>query len=790
MSNTSFNGRRRSGRDSSLSSRALLARMNELLARVLMLLPLHSLGDIHTSVLPAPLRNFLLMIPEIDFGPSWRRLVAEESASQATTDESTEENSEEIAQESTEESGHANGARTLAGAHSEALEVWGALRPDAGALRRQNALRRRRRFGVERARDLHAELKAARFAITHAPGFPGTLPLFSHHSHLSPVRSAELRMDRFLVRARAGQLWTDNQGEPMERARARPRGPSLHTPGHLPDRKFKPDYKPEFHGCREGPPRHGQLNSDRSDRTRADQETTANTDDTNYTERTNHTNHNLHASEPHASHSTVRLSRKRAREGVCRRRKRARIDVAGGGDTIDFRLLGAAARARILRGLACSYLRSGLTFALETRLPLALSPDRSTVDMVFSHVGSSLDGVFCAANLHLAVDFLLFLCGVRGGALGKKCAMLNEVFVAALLERGGEHATKVDTLSASLRILFSGHVVDFHTHDLRFVEDAGEGARRAELLRLQLRQWLQIRPLRHFGELFFLKYLGHAERSLRECNASVSDRQHAVVFGRNLKELMYDITRGFEFVEQAQVPFVAERAARAQQHAMRRRRNGVGSSVSPATARLPFALEWDRRLCDRLVDYVTCPEACMLNVQLNYVLFTVKVDAATAVETMFHRFLPLVEDNGKRTALRARFAKEKAGGTACVLVCGLNRKTGRLEVHNTRAALDQFCARRAANGAPVFLWEPPLDPWVNDDDDGDAIREDSDSDNNNGDDDSDIDDSVSHDESMDDSDAEIMPLRRLVSASAETVDARSTLAGWHKREAPDGVGFV
>lgn len=776
MSNTNPNGGRTSGRDSTRPSRDLLARMNELLASVLMLLPLRNLGDIQTSVLPAPLRNFLLMIPDIDFGPRWRHAAEEEEASEA----SVEENGEEIDEDSTRESAGQSVADSVTEAgrpQTTTLTRWGALRPDAGALRRQNAIRRRRRCGVERARELHAELRAARAAIIHAPGYPGPLPLFSHHTHLPLARSAELRMDRFLARARKGRLWADTQGEPMERAPShrRRQGRTL-VHNHNPDHELTAD-KPNTD------------NRNINDGLNACESTIRlpllpHVESTESTLQNSINCDSSHVASPESGKVNHSAGRKRPNEYQHRKRKRARLDVAGTGDVIDLRRLGAAARTRILHGLECSYMRSGLAFALEAAPALTPSSDPSGVDMVFSHVGGALDGFFTAANLHLAVHFLIFLCGVRAGGLGEKCAMLNEVFVATLVERGAGHAKVADALSAPLRMLFSGHVVDFHTHDLRFVTGDGDGARRADLVRLQLRQWLHIRPFRHFGELFLLKYLEHAERSLRDSNSCASHRQHAVVFGRNLKELMYDITRGYEFVERARVPFVAERAARAQRRTMERRRTGI----SAPSARLPFAQEWDRRLCDRLVDYVTCADSCVLNVQLNYVLFTVRVDAAAAVDTMFHRLLPLVTSDSKRAALGARFAREKVGDDGCVLVCALNRKTGRLEVQNTRAALDLFHTRRhwAPEGTPVFLWEPPLDPWSNDGDNGgNDANDESDSDDN-------IDsDDIIPDQYMGDSDDDIMPFRRYARASAaEDPDINTTLAGWHKREVRDGFGFV
>lgn len=828
MSNTNSNGRRTSARGTSLSSRALLARMNELLARVLMLLPRRSLDDIQTSALPVPLRNFLLMIPDIDFGVQWRLLAEEDAATEEGMDGNGDGTTSETGGDAEDSADYILTLRETAGsapAQPAAHTGWGALRPDAGALRRQNALRRRRRFGAERARELHAELQAARSAIRHAPEFAGPLPLFSHHTHPLPARSAELRMDRFLSRARAGRLWTDTHGEPMERAPPRRAG---RASGHKPNCEPSPDHnlehKPDHNRDEEmhapDDKRMPSANLHRNDR---NLEPTASCDESTTGSPTRNTDtgcdsqrapdHNSASQPAHHNgegNSLIPPSQlqklpgptcdgfqenvpagsgsnlKRVRDGQYRRRKRARVDGGGAGDVIDFSRLSAAARARILRGLDCSYMRSGLAFTLEavpSYLPFPNPlPKQANVDMVFSHVGDTLDGFFSAATLYLAVPFLLYLCGEHSIGLGKRWAMVNEVVEAAVLQHSAGTTAMANALSAAVRILFSGHVVDFHAHDLRFLEGAGEGARRADLVRLQLQQWLQIRPMRHFGELFFLKYLDHAEHNLRDPKASVSDRQHAVVLGRNLKELMYDVTRGYDFVDRARVPFVAERAVRAEQLATEGRFRG---------ARLPFAQEWDRRLCDRLVDYVTCTGPCLLNVQLNYVLFTVRVDVGAALDTLFHRFLPLGSLGAHREALRAGYARVKAGDGRCVLVCALNRKTGRLEVHNTRMALNLFYAQRnwAPNSSPVFLWEQPLDPWSNGDNNGDNDADAT----NNGSDSDDIDhsDPVVPDEYMEDSDDDIMPFRPYEQAFASaTLLEPTTLGGWHKREVRDGFGFV
>lgn len=741
-------------RGSVLSSRDFLARMNELLRNVLML---PHLGDIQISTLPAPLRNFLLMIPDIDFGPRWGlSTAAEDDATEASVEESGDENSEATSSP-TDTAADGEGEAV---AQSGPLNRWGPLRPDAGALRRQNAIRRRRRCGIERARELHAELRAAQSAIVRAPGFPGPLPLFSHHKHFPTARSIELRMDRFLARARTGQLWADTQGEPLARTPLCKRPPRKPAP-----EKTRPALQEDS----------------RND-----------TDDADPDKKM-----------PPVSAGAARHSRKRPHEclfsalpdkfggasagykrsyGHLPRKKRPRLDLSRAGDVIDVRRLGTVERARILRGLDCSYIRSGLAFALETGPAAGHQTARSNVDMVFSRVGGSLGGFFSAANLVLAVHFLTLLCGKCGRGLGKKCAVLNDVFAAALLgcdssRCEAESAATKATLAKPLSVPFCGHVVDFHTQDLRFMART-DCARRTDLVRLQLQQWLYIRPFRHFGELFLLKYLEHAERSLRDPGSCASHRQQAVVFGRNLRELMFDISRGYEFVERARVPFVAERSARAPGATGRLR-----AGAYPPPARLPFAQEWGRRVCDRLVDYVTCADSCVLNVQLNYVLFTVRVDAMAAMEALLHRLLPLVRSDARRAALAARFARAKVPDRECVLVCALNRKTGRLEMQNTRAALDRFHAalRPARAVTPIFLWEPPLG-WGAETEFGvnDGLGSGSESN-------LDSDDIVPDDAS--DGEDDVL-LQHPLDYGSGSDDDCTILAGWCKREVRDGSGVV
>lgn len=584
-------------------SQTLLARMNELLARAIMLLP-HP--EIRTSRLPAPLRN-LSVIPDIDFDQHWS------DDSESDLDESDHDCNHGNEKRSTSDSDMnevSDASEDCHELHCEMEHQAGVpLRPDAGALRRLNALRRRRR-GEDRTRELHAELASVRAVIRASARYAGVLPLFVHHSH-GPGNALD-RMDRFLESVHAGRLW------PRKRGRKHHQQPRKRR--RLQDRKQS-----------------GQTSE--SECSTSQDEDRSPFVQPNYRDR----QRTVLASEcPKSSHESK--STKPFRSDIATTENSTSSLAFPHGETLGLHMLDSSARKHILRGLNCSFWHSGLSFSLQK--------DGLLLRMALTQVSSGgVEGLLSG----LAPELLSFLCA------REKAAALQALLAAVC----ANHSGSCDI--GSLSVPFAGHIVDFHDHDLRFCNLSDvPSARNADFARLQLREWLRIRPFLGLRQLFFLKYLEFAEASVR---SPENGCPHLRQFARLFRDLMIELARGSECDLSA-------------------------SAIQYRSARPPFVQEWDAKLGDRISEYASCA-SCLLNVQLNYILFAVKVDAAAGADAMFRRLLPLAPDC-ERNALSARWdalQNEKLRAPRqCVLVCSLDRKTGRVEARNTRVALDHFHA--------------------------------------------------------------------------------------------------
>lgn len=548
---------------------------------------------------------------------------------------------------------------------------------DAVPLRRQNAVRKpcAPQHLAECASALHHDFAHAVRAIRRLDLFLGKSPLFSAHPHQRgpPVRrwacrrargsNLERAMDRLLLLRRRGRLWPD-----------------------------APTGEPATHAKRRG-------------------------DDT-----------------------ASAAKRRKVRPP----RRRERVSAGGGGLSVPLGPISASAlsradKYRILDGLPCSYVRSGATYALGLEAG-PLKRGRDLLDLTFAHVDhadKSVEGFFCVealddrtGDLHLVLSFLSFLCGGPRAAYLVNCtnrvmqtkfALLNETFMAVVVDRGLSNPRVVECLTRALRVPFAGHLVDFNRHDLRFLPDSKPLATkpcfsramhvsrmRNEQIRLQLGEWLRIRPFHHFSEAFFLNYLFFVENYLRDFDrAPAPDQEVGVEFAKHLKELIFDIAKDFSFVDDAKIPMAEARFAHARREVWERKRR---EPVLPLR-KSPFHQEWDAKLCDKLGDFVTCEDNCLLNVQLNYVLFTVRVDACAAIDEVFRRFVGLLSKDAERSHFEKKYDALRKQPLALenkdtVFVCSVNRKTGALEMQNTRLYLDYkyagSCDTRSSLSRSVF----------------------------------------------------------------------------------------
>lgn len=518
------------------------------------------------------------------------------------------------------------------------------------------------------ARDFHGDFEAAITAIKSLDSFVGKSPLFANHPHsesclsvrkwsslrrLVRKTSFELNMDRFLNHRRRGTLWTQKTNRCGE------------ARGHEMQRKV-PESKRKHLGSSGNQKRRKVSNKQDS-------------------------RHQARFMAPPA--------------------------LPMGGESISYKFLSRDDKYKILDGLPCSFLQNGSTFALDL-----LVRGRDSIDLSFSNVDleeKKLHGYFSvqacgerSGHIHLIIGFLSFLCGgirsrytinCTNKVLQTKSALLDHTFMEAIVERGLSSPQVVECLTSMFHIPFSGDIVDFNKNDLRFLQETRPvspktsfsrsmhvSRLRNEQIKMQLCEWLRIRPFHNFSEAFFLNYLFFVEKYLRDFKDTANIEQElGIEFARNMKDLIHDITRDFDFVRDAKIPMVEEKGNQAKKDIWERRRHEPRSNLQKSS----FLREWESKICEKLSDYVTCEDSCLCNIQLNYVLFTVKVDVSAALDQTFEKFINLVTKDSERNMLQKKYnaiSKEQLLPDAkeCVFVCSLNRKTGRLEMQNTRLNLD------------------------------------------------------------------------------------------------------
>lgn len=251
-----------------------------------------------------------------------------------------------------------------------------------------------------------------------------------------------------------------------------------------------------------------------------------------------------------------------------------------------------------------------------------------------------------------------------------------------------------------------GHIVDFKTHDLRFLTPGYKQERvryrtfqlarmKSTMVKLQLLEWMSLQPFAQFKELYFLLVLHRFHQSvLTMATARVLGPalKHETLFrARGLRNNLPGIVAELTFAPQldlSQLLFIPKQAA------------------SP---RAQFFDDWNKGLAEALCDQLTCAaDPCLLlNIHLNYIMFTLDLDineyfdrvmaavahAAGRDSEWFAPYRELYQLIAADEALYATNGREpthhlyryhtRRPVSTTVLLCSLNRKTGEVQVHNT-----------------------------------------------------------------------------------------------------------
>lgn len=357
------------------------------------------------------------------------------------------------------------------------------------------------------------------------------------------------------------------------------------------------------------------------------------------------------------------------------------------GERVSSEYMTSAQKSRIMDVLPTSFLRDGGCFRLSLGENTVYDVSFSSVDYAQKRVHGrflvpySFVDEFSPLN-HFR-DYLLGVCdgiGPRNENLAQKDELLRDLMSSnTFRSQLGEFS-----------VPFFGKIVDFKESDLRFLppssvpKSAIHGARnvhlslvRAERVRLQLLEWMRLQPFEQFSEAFFLNHLQYIEQHLETFDQQTDcARANTVEIATNVKTNIHALCRGFPFIRLRDQPIPMIENEKNRKH-----RKGA------------FLTDWDKRLCNKLTEFVTCEQDCLLNIQLNYLLFTVRVNVTQFLNRYIEMVINLLHSEEHRTRMSDKFAKfrqqeKPSSADECIILCSLNRKTGQLEMHNTRACLN------------------------------------------------------------------------------------------------------
>lgn len=376
------------------------------------------------------------------------------------------------------------------------------------------------------------------------------------------------------------------------------------------------------------------------------------------------------------------------------------------GATLEISQLSYKQKLAIMSVVYTSYLRDGSNFSL-------FGLNKAQINMAFSSVNYEKKKVMGVFTLYGQLDEVLeYIMGSTGSlnlprdrALIRRMRLAEKV-VAAVKDSGR------DDVDSPFLFPFSGSIIDFQHNDLRFlrhirmsknvpIRNLHLARTKTARARLQLQEWMKVNPFKQFRDVYLMKTLTKLRRNLCNFdNVSLAVQEDTLDMARGLRKHLDVIAGG---LEPRLTKFNESEEHRETWHDVWQEHSLNHES--------PFVQEWDKKLSDKLAEFLMCEEHCLLNVQLNYVLFTAKVDTVDFLDAYIQHHLLLLPLN-KRDEFFKILNKEQEtsrvlrASRESVMVCSINRKTGALELNNTRAVLNF----RNINMPDSHLAEDPNDP--------------------------------------------------------------------------------
>ncbi|KAK6463143.1 hypothetical protein DFJ63DRAFT_104558 [Scheffersomyces coipomensis] len=409
-------------------------------------------------------------------------------------------------------------------------------------------------------------------------------------------------------------------------------------------------------------------------------------------------------------------------------------------------LLSREDKEKIMNVQFSSYFQSGVRYRI---LLDHYKPSITECDLVFSNIDyeqNSIQGCFQFQDFNpMSNDpysslrkqlemFAKYFCGIekdfywnnfiKSDNIRRKLNILDKLLKDKNVHQSIANNCQVQKL---ISIPVEGEIIDFKTHDLRFLPSlklpdnksyANRHSRqssqspanklKSSRARVQVLEWMKLEPFQQFKQSCLLSYLQLVRRNLihfSNLNIPVVDQGDARYLLDSFENNMNEIKEDFAYIKHqlsnskgllpgktstsSSAPPTPPIAVSGQ---MSRARAAL---PPPPPSKLKNSDDWEKTLARKLCESITDDDSIsLLNVQLNYVLFTLKVDVSKYLDICINFFLENCHDDKKSYISKYKMvhdkilkdeSKEKVvdDNKFATLLCSINRKSGLLEIHNT-----------------------------------------------------------------------------------------------------------
>lgn len=319
-----------------------------------------------------------------------------------------------------------------------------------------------------------------------------------------------------------------------------------------------------------------------------------------------------------------------------------------------------------------------------------------SIEGLFNLYGGSSKGLF--DKIILFKKFLLGNFNYSQQHLPKHNSLFRKINILQRLCRDSNILSHLATTDTSHKINLScvGSMIDFKNNDLRFLLKLYKSDRqriksfhssrlKANGVRVQLYEWMKLEPFVQFKQSFFLTYLNRLHLNLKNFPDSKAPdfiKQETIHRAKVFKSSISELTKGFG------IDFPASHE----------------QDCLPSASKRDcdfFLDDWKKSLAERLSDQLTDSTTTLLNIQLNYILFTMEMDLPDFLEQSIQFILNSCSDKEHIAKYKkiyhsvlqdeAKFEKgyldphkfQLKQFKQAIILCSLNRKTGEMQIHNT-----------------------------------------------------------------------------------------------------------